>query len=247
MSEAKTSVMTAAEVAALRAAILADPALVLDDGEVMAALIAAGDGGGRNVVDLRGALVSRLESRLDQLSKTHRSVIAAAYENLAGAAQVHRACLRLLDAQDLAAFLRALTIEIPQIVAVDGARLCIESETDPAPETAGLPDALAARLVALPEHGLAAYAALDETPERDGVWLRETPAEAELIWGDDAAAMRSEALIALDAGPRGRGRRAMIAFGAEDVRRFSPDQGVDLVAFLGGVAGRALWRLAPFA
>jgi hypothetical protein len=44
------------------AAILADPALVLDDCEVMAALIAPATAAGRNVVDLRGALVSRLEA-----------------------------------------------------------------------------------------------------------------------------------------------------------------------------------------
>ena len=39
---------------------------------------------GRNVVDLRGVLVERLEERLDRLEDTHREVLAAAYENVAG-------------------------------------------------------------------------------------------------------------------------------------------------------------------
>lgn len=222
---------SAQETAALRAAILADPALVLDDGALMRALIEASGGGeARNVVDLRGALVRRLETRLETLERAHRSVIAAAYENLAGAGQVHRAALRLLDAGDRRAFLRALLVEAPDIVTVDAARLVLEPGADAA--DAG---PLADRIVALPEGGIDAYLALDDTPERDGVRLRAAPPEAELIWGDDAPRARSEALIALDLG----GPRALLAFGAEDGGRFSPEHGVDLVAFLGGVVARA--------
>jgi uncharacterized protein YigA (DUF484 family) len=239
---APESAAQAVDAATLRRAILDDPSLVLDDSAVMAALLETGGDGGRNVVDLRGALVSRLESRLDQLSRTHRSVIAAAYENLAGASQVHRTILRLLDAADFAEFLRILVIEAPQIVAVDSARLCLESgvaEAGPADE-AGLGETLASRLVMLPEGGVAAYAALGDTAAREGVLLRAAPEEAELIWGDEAGAIRSEAFIDLDLGPR----RGAIAFGSEDARRFSEDQGVDLVAFLGGAAARILRKHA---
>ncbi len=226
--------------AALRARILAEPALVLDDRDVMGALIAASDAAaGRNVVDLRGALVSRLESRLDQLEQAHRTVIAAAYDNLSGAAQVHRVALDLLDAQDLPALAEALLIEAPRTVAVEQARLCLETEADPPSETLGLPTALAARIVAFPEQGVEAYAALSDAPGRDGVWLRPAPREAELLWGDDAPAIGSEALIALDLGAR----RAMLAFGAADPDRFAPEHGVDLVAFLGAVAARRLAAL----
>ena len=232
-----------AETAALKARILAEPEIVLDDGAVMAALIGAGDTGGRNVVDLRGALVSRLESRLEQLSRAHRSVIAAAYENLSGAAQVQRATLLLLEQTALEPYLRALLIEAPRILAVDRARLCLESETDPAPEAAGLPTPLAERVVAFPAYGVEGYAGLDDTPERDGVWLRPAPREAELVYGDEAGRVGSEALIALDLG----GRRGMLAFGSEDPARFSPEHGVDLVAFFGGVVARTLRRLPPFA
>ena len=64
----------------------------------MRALLAADRSAlGRNVVDLRGVLVDRLEERLDRLEDTHREVLAAAYENVAGTNQVHRACLALLE------------------------------------------------------------------------------------------------------------------------------------------------------
>lgn len=86
MAEAESAVQSRD----IRAEILADPDLVLEDREVMQALIEAEGkpGGGRKVVDLRGALVTRLEARLDRLETTHRSVIAAAYENLAGTTQI---------------------------------------------------------------------------------------------------------------------------------------------------------------
>jgi uncharacterized protein YigA (DUF484 family) len=169
-------------------------------------------------------------------------VIAAAYENLAGVAQVHRATLALLDADSLETRLAALLDETPSIIAVDAARLCLEWPDDAADPVAGVPPALADRIVALPEGGIAAYAALGDAPDRDGVWLRATPPEAELLYGDEAGRLGSEALITLDLG---EGRKGLLAFAAEDARRFSPEHGVDLVAFLGGVVSRVFRGLLP--
>ncbi len=84
----------------LRNIILARPERLLEDRDVMNALVAANERAmGANVVDLRGIAMQRLETRLDRLEDTHRSVIAAAYENLAGTNQVHRAILQLLEPQ----------------------------------------------------------------------------------------------------------------------------------------------------
>jgi len=230
------------DAAAIRERIIAAPGIVLDDSDVMRSLLEAGGAGGRNVIDLRGALVKRLETRLAQLERTHRSVIAAAYENLAGAAQVHRVALLLLEQEGLAPYLSALLEEGPQILAVDVARLCLEGEAEEPEIARGLPTRLAGRLVALPPSGIAAYAALGRTPERDGIWLRPSPRDAELIYGDDAARACSEALISLDLGA---GARGLLALGSEDAARFSPEHGADLAAFLGGVVERSLRRWLP--
>ena len=72
--------MTEEARAGLRETILSDPGLILEDQQLMRALVAADRrGAGRNVVDLRGVLVERLEERLDRLEDTHREVLAAAY------------------------------------------------------------------------------------------------------------------------------------------------------------------------
>ncbi|HBB82017.1 MAG TPA: DUF484 domain-containing protein, partial [Sulfitobacter sp.] len=60
---------------ALREAIISAPDVILDDSDVMQALIAANEKAmGGNIVDLRGIAMERLETRLDRLEDTHRSV-----------------------------------------------------------------------------------------------------------------------------------------------------------------------------
>lgn len=227
----------------LRAEILAEPSVVLDDSAVMQALIdAAAAPGGRKVVDLRGALVTRLEARLDKLETTHRSVIAAAYENLAGAAQIQRAVLLLLEQGRFVDFLRALTVDTPEMVAVDCARLCIETDEAAPGPAPGLDGVIGETLVILPPGGVTAYLALGPGAGRR-VALRPVAREAEAVFGAAASGLGSEALVRLDLG---EGRQGLLVFGAEDARRFTSDQGSELLAFFGGVVERALRRwLAP--
>ncbi|MEM0942788.1 MAG: DUF484 family protein, partial [Pseudomonadota bacterium] len=126
MQQAQALALAEDEQALIRSLILADPRLVLDDDKVMRALIGA-DPGQRNVVDLRDRLVARMEERLKALLHTNRSVIAAAYENVATTNQVHRAVLALAEAPSLNAFLDRLTREVPTMLGVEEARLCLEA------------------------------------------------------------------------------------------------------------------------
>src|SRR5210317_1014397 len=104
----------------LREAIISRPDAILDDKDVMNALVAANEKAmGANIIDMRGIAMERLEARLDRLEDTHRSVIAAAYENLAGTNQIHRAILRMLDPTEFETFLRDLGGEVAEILRVD--------------------------------------------------------------------------------------------------------------------------------
>ncbi|RMH46727.1 MAG: DUF484 family protein [Alphaproteobacteria bacterium] len=219
----------------LRALILRDPAAVLEDGEIMRALIAAGGGAlGRNVVDLRGVLLERLEQRLHRLEHSHRSVIAAAYENLAGTHQVHRAVLALLRAQDFAAFLDAAGREMAELLALDVVRIGLETAGLKPGTPLGPAGPMHDLIVALAPGGVDAYCG-----GRD-VLLRQGLADGGLIYGEHAHWVRSEAVMRLDLGP---GRRpGMLLVAAEDPHRFSPDQGTDLLRFFGGVFELTLRR-----
>lgn len=221
--------------------ILRDPEAVLEDIDVMRALITAGGGTlGRNVVDLRGVLVERLESRLGRLEDTHRNVIAAAYDNLAGTNQIHRAVLAILDNTDFGAFLTAVGHDIPNILSVDSIRICLETSAAKPGAALGPNGELRRAILAIAPGQTEELLGLGHTNSRRGVSLRQSQPESKMIYGDDAHWIRSEALMRLDLG-EGRAP-GLLVFGAEDPHRFSSEQGVDLLTFFGGVFERVLRR-----
>jgi uncharacterized protein len=222
----------------LRNKILAQPDRVLADRDVMNALVSANERAmGSNIVDLRGIAMQRLENRLENLEDTHRSVIAAAYENLAGTNQVHRAILQLLDAPTFEAALTALSTDVAQTLRVDTVRLVLETvqedgDSDPALKKLG--DIL--------QIGARGFVTQYLTNGRDiaprPVLLRPVTPLAATVYGPQAAEIRSEALMRLDFG---KGRLpALLAFGSEDRNMFKTTHGTDLLAFFAGVFERLM-------
>lgn len=220
----------------LRAAILAEPDAVLDDQDLMQALVAANEQArGDNVIDLRGIAMQRLEARLDRLEDTHRSVIAAAYENLAGTNQVHRAILRLLEPVEFEDFLRILGNDIAETLRVDHITLVLETtvvKDDPAIGRLG-------GVLTVVEPGFVdAYFSKNRGGNTREVLLREIPSPDSRVFGPKAAELRSEACLRLDLG---EGRLpGMIVMGAADPNHFSPQLGTDLLAFFAGVFERSM-------
>ncbi|MBZ4022596.1 recombinase XerC [Rhodobacter sp. TJ_12] len=222
----------------LRTKIINDPDVILEDHDLMRALISANERAmGANIVDLRGVAMERLERRLDRLEDTHRSVIAAAYENLAGTNQIHRAVLRMLDPTEFESFLKNLGTEVADILRVDSVKLVLETEQD-------AEDAALRRLgdvLCVAEPGFVEeYMRAGKGGQARPVVLRQTMPQAETIYGEASTWVRSEALMRLDLG---EGRLpGMLVMGAEDPHQFKPSQGTDLLAFFAGVFERAMRR-----
>lgn len=222
----------------LREKIISQPDVILDDQDVMHALIAANERAmGGNIVDLRGIAMERLEHRLDRLEDTHRSVIAAAYENLAGTNQIHRAILRMLDPTEFESFLKDLDGPVADILRVDSIKLVLEtvqSERDSALKRLG--DVLS---VAEPGFVNDFLTQGRNIPERT-VTLRQMQEGATEVYGDKAEFLRSEACLKLDFGP---GRLpGLLVMGSEDPHQFTAQQGTDLLAFFAGVFERSMRR-----
>ncbi len=222
----------------LRDRLIAEPETILEDRDVMNALVAANERAmGANIVDLRGIAMQRLETRLERLEDTHRSVIAAAYENLAGTNQVHRAILQMLDPLSFEEFLKTLAGDVAATLRVDCVRLVLESRQegdDPALRRLG--DIL---FVAEPGF-VGTYLAGGRNVPLRPVTLRQVMPEGEALYGDRAAFIRSEALLRLDFGA---GRLpGMLVLGADDPHQFKPTQGTDLLAFFAGVFERTMRR-----
>lgn len=222
----------------VREKIISDPEVILEDQDLMRALIAANERSmGGNIVDLRGIAMERLEARLDRLEDTHRSVIAAAYENLAGTNQVHRAILRMLDPVEFEGFLKDLGGEVAEILRVDCVKLVLESvqnDEDAAVKRLG-------SVLTVAEPGfIDAYVTGERGAPMRQVTLRQIDEGDAQMFGDKAGWVRSEACLKLDFG---EGRLpGMLVMGSEDPHMFTPQQGTDLLAFFAGVFERAMRR-----
>lgn len=209
--------------------VLADPGMILEDRDVMRALVAADARRlGDNVIDMRGAHMDGLETRLRRLEDTHRTVVAAAYENLAGTNLIHRALLMLLEAEGFAAFLDVLAYDVAEVLRVDAVRLVLEAtDAGAAPHPAVVP--VGAGFVA-------AHRATGGAARR--VVLRGIEGGAPRLYDRAGAALRSEACLALDLGA---GRPpAMLCLAAEDPDLLSGGQGTDLLAFFAQAVERLI-------
>ena len=221
-----------------RERILADPDVILADRDLMRALISANDRAmGGNVVDLRGVAMERLEERLGRLEDTHRSVIAAAYENVSGTNAIHRAVVRMLEPTDFESFLHGMGHEVAAALQVDCVKLVLETaidEEDPAVTRMG-------DVLVTAEPGfINTYLTFGrDVPLRD-VTLRQVSPETEIIYGPATGWIRSEACLRLNLG---RGRLpGMLVLGSEDPHQFRPAHGTDLLAFFAEVFERLMRR-----
>ena len=183
----------------------------------------------RKVVDLRGVLVDRLEERLDLLQDTHRDVVAAAYDNLAGTNQIHRAVISIIRPQTFADFLTAVATELAGTLAADGLHICLEGAGLSAGEPLGPKGPMRQTLIGLPKGGVDAYFGGEAHATRKVV-LRPVPRSSSLIYGTGAASIRSEAILRLDFGAGRLG--GMLAVGSDNPARFTADQATDLLDFL---------------
>ncbi|SFS16096.1 DUF484 family protein [Yoonia litorea] len=219
----------------LREKIIANPDVLLEDADVMRALVGANDEAqGGNVVDLRAIAMDRLEARLDRLEDTHRTVIAAAYENLAGTNQVHRAILRMMDASTFPQFLDDLHGDVADILRVDALRLVVESDD---PDKAGVSDT---HVSVMPEGFVDGYITLGRNMPARQVTLRPFHKAGSALYGERGGYIKSEACLKIDLGP---GKMpAMLVMGSEDETLFTPQQGTDLLAFFAGVFERVVRR-----
>lgn len=221
----------------LRDRILTEPEVILEDQDVMRALVAANERSmGGNIVDLRGIAMERLEARLDRLEDTHRHVIAAAYENMSGTNQVHRAVLSVMSAQRFDDMLLSLSSKIPEILRVDAARLVLESsETAPEEVIARTNHVLQVARVG----GIDSYVRQGRPVPPRQVTLRHIMHEGR-FYGELAEDIRSEACLRLNLG---NGRLpGLLLLGSQDPHMFTTQQGTDLLAFFANTFELVLQR-----
>ncbi|QDY69541.1 DUF484 family protein [Qingshengfaniella alkalisoli] len=220
----------------LREAILSDPVAVLEDRQILEALVRAQDAThGSNVVDLRGLAMARLETRLDHLEETHQTVVSAAYDNVATTRQVHRAILAMLEPLTFDAFIRALDSEIRDCLRLRAVRLVLETAT-PDDEHGFSGDSATVSIV--PRDFILNLQAQGRKAQPSEIILRQVNHGLPTVYGDAAADIRSEALVQINLGDARL--PALLVLGSSHRDHFYPGQATDLLDLFSKVCERLL-------
>ena len=112
-----------------RTTILENPQLILRDSEILnQLLISDSKTQANNVVDLRDLLLKNSKVDLENLTRTHKKTVSAAYENFLGVSNLHQCIIHTLDQRTLSGLLDTLGGDICQILGASKIKLCLYSE-----------------------------------------------------------------------------------------------------------------------
>ena len=224
-----------------REEILSNPKAFLEDHEVMRALIAADrQKQPSNVIDLRSIAMDRMEDRLNKLEDTHRTVIAAAYDNVSSMNQIHRAVMSILEPEDFNGFLQYVEHELAPTMGIEVASLCLETQVVSAGQGPSLSKEFATGVTFMAIGEVEDYITHGRDMNSRPVTMRAVRPGSTSLFADSPEPILSEALLKLDLGTGNL--PGMLVLGSKHPDQFAPAQGSDLLLFLGGILSRIMRR-----
>jgi len=210
----------------------ANPEFLADHSELLAEIDPPGRifaGQDDRVVDFQKAMIHRLRTEADKQSKFRRALISAGESNQDAHMRIQRTVLLLLEARGFEDFMACLTGPVVKVLGLAAIAVGIEmpeGQRPPMSAMAALSPGSVDRLI-----GKDRPARLRGHIDRERV-MPPGP------FGALAKDLKSDALIRMQPG---RGAPpALLALGASDPAMFAPDQGTDLLVFLGGVVERMI-------
>lgn len=225
----------------VREEILSNPKAFLEDHEVMRALIAADrQQQPSNVIDLRSIAMDRMEDRLNKLEDTHRTVIAAAYDNVSSMNQIHRAILSVLEPDDFNGFLRYVEHDLAPTLGIEAASLCLETQAVSTGQGPSLSKEFGTGVTFMAIGEVEDYITHGRNMNSRPVTMRSVRSDGVLLFADNPEPILSEALLKLDLGTGNL--PGMLVLGSKNADQFAPAQGSDLLLFLGGIFSRIMRR-----
>ena len=223
----------------VRAELLADPSIILNDQELMDSLLAATDIKlGTNVVDLRHVAMNRLSDKLGALEGTHQSVVAAAYQNLLGTKQIHQAVIQLLGKKSLEEFVISLKSELLKTLSVDCIYILLEKPDGSVGSI--IPTNYGPNIQTVMQGFVKTYITQGGLTELSKVKLRKATSVTNQLFEDASVKIESEACVQLNLDENQN--IGMITFGSSDADFFEPGQGTDLLKFFASACEKMLER-----
>jgi len=214
------------------------PTFLMDNPEILEALIPPAQNLGRGVVDFQFFAIENMRRGMGKLKDRFNHLVTSARDNMSTQQQVQRAVLSIIRAKNLEQLLEVLTTDLLTLFDVDVVRLAIESDA------AGLYDTYYSEAnysgICFVPNNTAQAALMGEQARMIADTHNEPPIGFEMIFADCSNLVRSCALVRLDL--EQAGKPAILAFGVRDSGHFAPHQGGDLLSFLGAVMSSVLDR-----
>ena len=229
------------QISDFRKRILQDPEALLNDREVMRALISASSNNApKNVIDLKSAVLKRLEVHVDKIEGQNSNIISAAYKNISTTTKVHSAILEALEPKTFTEFLNFLKTDWANSLGIDVARLCLEAPSISKDDIPQLKTEFGPSVIFLQEGEIDHYITLGQDNDPRSVTLRQIRKGASNIYSNIAPELRSEALMKLDLGQGNS--PGLLLLGSINPDQFLPNMGTDLFVFYGSIFEKVMQR-----
>jgi len=229
------------QISDFRKRILQDPEALLNDREVMRALISASSNNATtNVIDLKSVVLKRLEGRVDEIEGQNSNILSAAYKNISTTFRVHSAILEALEPKTFTEFLNFLKTDWANSLSIDVARLCLEAPSINKDDIPQLQTEFGPSVIFLQEGEIDHYITLGQDNDPRSVTLRQIRKGASNIYSNIAPELRSEALMKLDLGQGNS--PGLLLLGSINPDQFLPNMGTDLFVFYGSIFEKVMQR-----
>ncbi|MEE8284808.1 MAG: DUF484 family protein [Alphaproteobacteria bacterium] len=217
----KKTVAQAPAAADIGAFLAANPGFIKDHPEILDGLAPDLRELGAGIVDIQSVLIQRLRTDNLRLQDLHDDILATGRANLTRQSRIHGAVLSLLEARSFRELMEVTTTDLAIKLDVDVIVLGVENENGIAERSVSgirlLEPGCVERLMGT---------------GRDVVLHADIKGDR-ILYGSATGLVASEALLRLHASreaPTG-----ILALGARHRHRFDPDQGAELLGFLGKV------------
>lgn len=207
----KPKALNASDVAAF---LTANPTFLNDHPELIEVLAPPSQKEADGVLDMQEFMIGRLQAELSTLRSRQNELLSASRVNLSSQERIHAAVLAVIEARTLEDIGRIVAEDYRSILDVSTSTLCFEE--------AG--KSRSRNIVSLPP-GTIAEIVCDRQ-----ILLRHDISGDQRLYGEDAAKVRSDALVHLDVGKDGP--NGLLALGSYEPDRFHPGQGTELLGFM---------------
>ncbi len=211
-----------------------NPSFLQDNPDVLDALIPPKKrpvkGG---VADFQSYMIERLKADKDEVINSTREIVENARSNMNNQQRIHKAVLRLLEAQTFDEFIHCITMDLSPLLDVDISVLVVESDEKNIPH--------------IHQNGIRIIpqGTVDKWMSGKNILLQDNISGIEAIYGGGATLVCSQILLRVDISMGTP--PAILAFGSRNPNMFHDGQATDQILFLARVIERCFrsWLTLP--